>query len=104
CARDPVTGEIFVAKLGGIVVFDPAKVHTDPNPPRMRITEVQRFGQELPLAADDEGRPLAAFVFRDVITLSFAALSFTGSTRTAYMLEGLDDDWDTAGSYQTVTY
>src|SRR5690606_3835055 len=103
CRRDPATGDLWVAGLGGLVTFHPDRVVTDTLPPPLDVTRVQRFGVDLPLQADGTGLPAASFGYKDVLSVSFAVLSYAGTAGAAYRLAGLDDHWITAGGDRSVT-
>jgi signal transduction histidine kinase/ligand-binding sensor domain-containing protein/DNA-binding response OmpR family regulator len=111
-------GEIIFGGANGFNLFNPANIKNNTNPPRVILTGLQVFNENVE-AGDNINKHIVltkAIAETDVITLSyddnifsleFAALSYinTEKNKYAYKLEGFNDNWlFTNGSARKVTY
>jgi ligand-binding sensor domain-containing protein len=90
CRRDPA-GRIWFGNVAGVSVYDPARDLVDHPVPRVHISALRLFGEELPL-------PQGPRVFRsheNYFELSFVGIDLASphSVRYRYRLAGLDRDW-----------
>jgi ligand-binding sensor domain-containing protein/signal transduction histidine kinase len=92
-------GDLLIANLGGLVVFDPTNVRTETTPPPVVLTDFRVDNKpadhnSLPQAIDFADHVEIGYGQR-VISFEFAALSYTASVqnRYRYKLEGFDSDW-----------
>ena len=98
-------GELFFGGIQGFNAFFPERVTGNPHVPEIVITafgklnEPERMdlapGERIELSADDK-----------LIWFEFAALDYAAPDRNqyAYMLEGQDEDWVSAGARRHVDY
>ena len=100
-------GEIFFGSVAGLSLFHPDNVQDNPYVPSVVLTSFKKFNEEV-----EFGRPLSAI---DELTLNyddnffsfeFAALDFTAPIKNqyAYMLEGVDPGWVSAGNRNYANY
>jgi signal transduction histidine kinase/ligand-binding sensor domain-containing protein/CheY-like chemotaxis protein len=107
------SGELFFGGVGGFNAFFPDEVQDSGFLPPVVITNFQLFNEVVPVGA---GSPLRQSILdTDTITLDyrqdffsfeFAALHFSSPQKNqyAYMLEGLDDDWNEVGNRRLASY
>ena len=107
------SGKIYFGGNGGINIFSPSSIKTNPFPPEMVITDLKLDGQSVkfgekgeikkPIFADDE-----ITIGPDVLTISidFAAIHFAGnnSNQYQYKLDGFDKNWRDGGTIGNATY
>lgn len=107
-------GKIYFGTLNGFVAFDPKTFSPKMSPPELRLTGVKLFNQEIPIGVKDS--PLKQSITntqalrlshdQSSISLSFAALGYTlsESWQYAYILEGLEKDWNMIDKNQEISY
>jgi signal transduction histidine kinase/CheY-like chemotaxis protein len=112
CFASP-TGELFFGGVAGFNAFFPEAVQDSGFLPPVVITSFQLFNEAIPVGEDS---PLQQSILdTDTITLDyrqdffsfeFAALHFSSpqENQYAYMLEGLDDDWNEVGNRRLASY
>jgi signal transduction histidine kinase/ligand-binding sensor domain-containing protein len=107
------SGKIYLGGNGGINIFDPSQIQSNPHPPEMVFTNLTLDGKTVifgpnkpiisPLQVANE-----VVIQPDIssIRLDFAALHFAGdqSNQYQYMLEGFDSDWRDGGSVGQASY
>ncbi|MCA9283649.1 MAG: PAS domain S-box protein, partial [Phycisphaerales bacterium] len=120
CARDPA-GRIWFATLKGAAVIDPRRFHVNDLPPPVRIEELAfvdpRPSQDMPDDASDGVRsssrltlPLPADPVLPAgsrqVSVRYTAMSFAAPAKVHFQirLDGLDDQWRTAGNERTATF
>lgn len=104
-------GSLYFGGIGGFTQVIPSAFTPNTHEPRLRITNVLLFNQDVSSAlvnALNEPRP-SPLRFRydqNILTFAFAALEFTasGSNRYRYRMDGFDRDWIDAGTSRTATY
>jgi ligand-binding sensor domain-containing protein len=100
-ALQAADGRIYFATRGSVVWLDPSHLHLNAVPPPVRIQSIIADGKQrrdfsdLRLPADTEN-----------IEINYAALSFLipQRVRFRYKLDGVDLDWQEAGSRRRVLY
>lgn len=110
-------GELFFGGMNGFNAFFPASIKDNPYIPPVVITGFQVFNQSVPIGKKVEGRVIlgksisdteaVTLSYRDYIfSLEFASLSYIYSEKNeyAYMMEGLDKNWNYVGRRRFVTY
>ena len=107
------SGKIYYGGNGGVNIFDPEKIRTNPYPPEMVFTDLKLDGK---LIEAGENSAIQKPVFTadeitvdpDVLTISinFAAIHFAGfeSNQYQYKLDGFDRDWRDGGAIGNATY
>jgi diguanylate cyclase (GGDEF)-like protein len=112
------SGELFFGGSHGFNVFHPEQIQDNPNAPPIVILDFQLFNKSVPVQKKQEdGRVILresisetdqiALSFRDaVFSFQFAALHYVAphENEYAYMMEGLDRDWNFIGNRRFVTY
>ncbi|GAA4467378.1 hypothetical protein GCM10023189_50960 [Nibrella saemangeumensis] len=96
--RQNRNGDIFIGHINGFNRFDPLQLRVNRLPPPIAITSIEVMNQPRRWAT---GEPVTLQADENVVTIRFAALNFSQSSRNryAYKLEGFDQDWvySTAG-------
>ncbi|TVQ00774.1 MAG: GHKL domain-containing protein [Balneolaceae bacterium] len=107
------SGNIYFGGAGGLNVFDPKEIATNPNPPDITFSSLYLDGVEV-IPGDDS--PIdRSLLFADkitvdpdvtTITIEFASLHFANPDRNEYryMLQGFDTDWRFGGTIGIATY
>jgi len=108
------SGEMFFGGFSGGVAFYPDKVVDDPYIPPVVLSDFRLFGRPVTIGPDSPLHKSIGYTStlslshnENVFSLEFSALSFFNpeTNRYRYMLEGLDNQWNAAGSNQRlVTY
>jgi PAS domain S-box-containing protein len=108
------SGEMFFGGHRGLTHFFPAEIRTNPDAPRVVITDLRILNR--PVTVGAPGSPLSRHISltkeitlshrQNVVTLDFAALNFLVPEKNqyAYRLEGLEPDWNTVGTQHSATY
>ena len=105
------SGELLFTGYSGLIAFYPDKIVESFSHAPIRFTDLRIHGRSVPISADSV--LTRSIGYTDAITLSddqrnfsleFASLSFTnsGSIRYRYRMEGLDVQWNDAGSDRRV--
>ena len=110
-------GKLYFGGLNGLNGFHPFDIHTNTKPPTVVINQFNLFNREVIAGKEESGflinQPInnlnqLNLSHNDYIFgFQFAALSFSDPMRNqyAYMLEGLDPDWNyTTAANRRVTY
>src|SRR5262249_47943743 len=100
------SGEMFFGGFSGATAFFPEKAGGATFKPSITLTDFRLFGNSVEIGrrsplhqSISSTRDLTLSHDQNVFSLSFAALSFNPATnRYRYMLEGLEHDWNEAGS------
>ena len=104
CAKT-VQGELFFGGFQGINAFYPGDITPNDDPPPVVITRFNLFNQ---LHSSDlqPDQQLALNYQENFISFDYAALDFNApqDNQYAYMLEGLDQDWNQVGSRRHAEY
>jgi serine phosphatase RsbU (regulator of sigma subunit)/streptogramin lyase len=107
------SGKIYFGGNGGINIFDPEDINTNPYPPEMVFTDLKLDGRSIKFGEDSAIRkPIFAadkiIVNPEVMTLSidFSAIHFAGfkDNKYQYKLEGFDKSWIDGGTIGNATY
>lgn len=105
-------GQVYLGGVGGFSVFSPYRIRFNRHAPRVFITQLQVNNRTVETGSEQLPEALACTRRIDLdhtagsITLSFASLSYCApeKNRYAYMLEGLDREWNYAGADPQATY
>jgi ligand-binding sensor domain-containing protein/signal transduction histidine kinase len=101
------SGEMFFGGFSGATAFLPEKVTGTSLTPPTVLTDFRLFGNSIEIGRRSPLQQSISFTKdlilshdQNIFSLSFAALSFTNpaTNRYRYMLEGLEHDWNEAGS------
>jgi len=107
------SGKLYFGGNGGVNIFDPASIKTNPYPPEMIFTGLKLDGKSImPGKRSAIQKPIFAAdkitVEPDVLTISidFAAIHFAGNNdnQFQYRLEGFDKKWRDGGTISNATY
>jgi ligand-binding sensor domain-containing protein/signal transduction histidine kinase len=95
------TGRLWVATGLGMVIIDPRNLPRPPRPAPPRIDVAIAGGQPV-AATPDRVLPAGTSTLR----IQYGAVELTSASklRFRYMLEGVDDDWQYAGSLREASY
>jgi len=110
-------GELFFGGVNGFNSFFPEKIKDNPYIPPVVITDFKIFNREVPIGSEVKGRVILnkSIAYAHEITLNylhhtfsfeFAALSYIYSEKNeyAYMMEGVDSNWNYVGQRRFVAY
>ncbi|MBN2742775.1 MAG: hypothetical protein JXR39_02670 [Marinilabiliaceae bacterium] len=107
-------GDMAFGTESGLLVFRPDRIHDNPNPPSVYITELQLFNQ--PVKIGDSDSLLHSHISQineirlrhdqNIITLKFVAINHIApeNNRYAYRLENFSDQWAETSEKREVTY
>jgi signal transduction histidine kinase/streptogramin lyase len=99
------TDRIFFSGTGGVNVFHPNDIKTNPYPPEMVFLNVQLDDNLVDLSSQQvENLTIGPEV--NSIKLTFSALHFAGYNENKYLyrLDGFDEEWRNGGILGTATY
>jgi ligand-binding sensor domain-containing protein/signal transduction histidine kinase/ActR/RegA family two-component response regulator len=110
-------GEMFLGGNNGVSIFHPDGLRRNTHVPPIKITDLRVFNQSVPVGewkdgltilkkAIDETEEIELPHNLNIFSFQFAALDFVspGKNEYAYMLEGLETEWNDVGSRRYVTY
>ncbi|MCL5029407.1 MAG: ATP-binding protein, partial [Bacteroidetes bacterium] len=100
-------GEMFFGGVNGFNMFYPGNIKRNLYKPPIIFTSVKEFNKEVDLAKPIFlANKLILSYKNNVLTFTFAALSFTNpdNNQYAYKLEGFDKDWIDLGKNNNVTF
>lgn len=95
------SGEMFFGGVNGLNSFHPQTIHDNPFAPELTLTALTQGGEALPDVQNPEMLEALVLSWPDnFFEFEVAALNFQQSHKNqyAYMLEGYDEDWQTAGA------
>ncbi len=107
------TGNYYFGSTEGLVYFKPQEVISNPNPPKVYITDLKLFNKSVEIGEDS---PLKASILytkkialkpeQSVFSLDFVALNYTHAENNqyAYRLKGLETDWNYVGDHRFASY
>ena len=108
------SGEIAFGGSNGFNIFDPNKVKDNPHKPEVYLTDLKLFNKSLNVGENDSilkvdislTKEISLQYHQNVIGLEFVALNYTHPSHNqyAYMLEGLEEEWNYVGNTQLATY
>jgi ligand-binding sensor domain-containing protein/signal transduction histidine kinase len=94
-------GEMFFGGINGFNVFQPPNIRDNPYVPPVVLTKLTQSGERIEAAQSvDSLQEVVLHWPNNFFEFEFAALSYTQSEKNqyAYMLEGLEDDWNYIGT------
>jgi ligand-binding sensor domain-containing protein/serine phosphatase RsbU (regulator of sigma subunit) len=107
-------GYLFFGGLKGVNFFHPDSLRTNPNQPKLYLTELKIFNQPVNIGDYDSLlKQDISFISaislthkQSVFSLDFVALSLTkpDQNQYAYYLDGFEKDWNYVGTKRTATY
>ena len=103
-ARD---GEMFFAGSKGLTSFYPDSIPQNKNIPTIVLTDFKIFNKEVKLDTSIvEIKNITISYKENFFSFDYAALDYTNPTKNqyAYMLDGIDDDWNNVGNQMTANY
>lgn len=104
---------IYFGSINGLTSFNPANIKTNTIAPKVIISAVMIANKPLEVTEKGSLKTDLAFAqnidlsYKDnLITIEFAALHYSNSNKNeyAYMLEGLDEDWNYIGNRRIAIY
>jgi signal transduction histidine kinase/ligand-binding sensor domain-containing protein/DNA-binding response OmpR family regulator len=111
------SGELIFGGINGFNVFDPDHLWYNHHIPAIVITDFQVFNESVPIGkwknrrailekTISETREIKLSHIYNVFTFRFAALHYVHPEKNqyAYMMEGLETDWNYVGSRRFATY
>jgi len=103
-ARD---GEMFFAGSKGLTSFYPDSIPQNKNIPNIVLTDFRIFNKEVKLDTSITEKKLITISYKEnFFSFDFASLDYTSPEKNqhAYMLEGIDKDWNNVGNVRTANY
>ncbi len=110
-------GELFFGGTYGVTHFFPGRIIENPYPPSVALTDFQIYNRPVGIGQESNGRivlpkaiwetPVIELSYRDrLISFEFAALHYAApeKNRFAYMMEGLEKDWNEVQNRRFVSY
>ena len=100
-------GRIYFASSIGILRFDTAIMHDNPNPPALWMNDIQVMGKSIDfLDALKEGKEIILSWDQSFVSFEFAALDFTSPSQNRYRfrMDGVDRSWISSGTRNYVSY
>jgi ligand-binding sensor domain-containing protein/serine phosphatase RsbU (regulator of sigma subunit) len=100
------SGELFFGGTDGFNAFYPSSIERNEFIPPVEITSFEIYIPGGSMVIGPGNNEIVLRHFENSIGIEFAALDFTrpGRNRYAYMLEGLEDDWNHAGVRRIANY
>ena len=107
------SGEMFFGGINGFNAFYPDDVKDNPYIPPIVITDFQLFNETVAVGGDSplrkpiaETKEIELSYKDDFFTFEFAALHYSSPEKNqyAYMMEGLDTDWNYVGTRRFAGY
>ncbi len=112
-----IRGKMFFGGINGLNAFYPDKIRDNPYIPPIVINDFQISNQTVPIKSQDEEDVILSksIIYTNAITLSYkedvisfeySALNYVSSEKNqyAYIMEGLDKEWNYVGERRFVTY
>lgn len=107
-------GALLFGGVNGFNFFYPYMIKDNPYPPNVEIVDIKLFNKEIPIGGDEailqkhisETNSITLTHDQTVITFEFAGLDYVSPDENeyAYMLEGLEKDWNYVGNRRFATY
>jgi len=96
------SGRLYFGGVNGFNSFYPGNLEGNPAIPNVVITSFSKLGKEVSFNSSGVQLPYSESIF----SFEFAALDFVDITRNeyAYKLDGLDKDWNRAGTRRYASY
>jgi len=111
------TGELFFGGVNGFNLFHPDSISENPYKPAVVITDFELFNKPVPIGKMADGRTILKKSITEtkritlrysdnVFSFDFAALHYVAPENNlyAYMMEGLDKDWNYVGKRRFASY
>lgn len=107
------SGEVYFGGINGVSSFKPATIKYNNYPPTIAITDFLLFnksvkiGDDSPLQQNISVSSSIQLSYKDnVIAFEYAALHYSSPEKNlyAYMLEGLDEDWNYVGTRRIASF
>ena len=104
-AFNPLTGQVALATSDGFISFQPERLQEDQFVPPLVFTGVQLHGEQ-GIRQMMQSDSLEVDADQRNLTIYFAALDYQDNymINYAYMLEGIDRDWNDLGSEHSITF
>ncbi len=95
------SGKLWIPTIGGVSVFYPEKIKTNPTPPPVYITSLMADSREEISSSQIE---IAPGKLRYIFQYTALSLVSPGKIRFRYKLEDVDDEWIDAGTDRQAEY
>jgi len=100
-------GEMFFAGSKGLTSFYPDSIPQNKNIPTIVLTEFRIFNKEVKLDTSITQKKVITISYKEnFFSFDFASLDYTNPLKNqhAYMLEGVDKDWNNVENQRTANY
>ncbi|MDQ3022517.1 MAG: histidine kinase [Bacteroidota bacterium] len=100
-------GEMFFGGSNGFNSFFPDRIHKNSNVPTLVLTDFRIFNNEVKLdTLITEIKEITISYKENFFSFGYAALDYSDPVKNqyAYMLEGVDRDWNYVGNVRTANY
>ena len=108
------SGEMLFGGTNGFNLFHPDKVEDNPLKPEVYLTDFKLFNKPVAVGEKDSllktsislAREITLSYDQNIFSFDFVALNYTHPTKNeyAFMLEGLEEDWNYVGNKRSATY
>ncbi|MEX2463563.1 MAG: two-component regulator propeller domain-containing protein [Balneolaceae bacterium] len=107
-------GELIFGGMNGFNIFHPENVLENPNAPPIYLTDFRLLNRSVEIGGEDS--PLSRHISvtdtltllydQNIFTFEFIALNYTQTENNqyAYMMEGLESEWNYVGNQTNATY
>ncbi|MDQ3020303.1 MAG: histidine kinase [Bacteroidota bacterium] len=100
-------GEMYFGGSPGFIGFYPDSIYKNENIPNVVLTDFKIFNKEVKLDTSiTEIKEITISHKENFFSFDYAALDYTNPVKNqyAYMLEGIDNDWNDVGNVMTANY
>lgn len=108
------SGEILFGGSNGFNIFHPDSVKANPHKPEVYLTDFKLFNKSVGIGENDSilkapitlTKEITLPYHQNILSFEFVALNYThsGKNQYAFMMEGLENDWNYVGNQQNATY
>lgn len=108
------SGEILFGGSNGFNIFHPDSLKGNPHEPKIYVTDIKLFNKSLNIGEKDSllkapisiTEEITLNHHQNIISFEFVALNYThsGKNQYAFMMEGLEENWNYVGNQQNTTY
>jgi len=100
-------GEMFFGGTKGFTSFYPDSIRINKNIPAIVLTDFRIFNKEVKLDTSITEKKMITISYKEnFFSFDFASLDYTSPEKNqhAYILEGIDKDWNNVGNVRTANY
>lgn len=108
------SGELLFGGSNGFNIFHPDSVKDNPYKPKAYITDLKLFNKSIAIGDNDSilkapvllTKEITLKHHQNIVSFEFVALNYThpGKNQYAFMMDGLEKEWNYVGNQQNATY